>query len=366
MKNLYEITALSFEKYMLLNKWTRNYGFKNSKLMVFESREGDQIAIPASESFEDFYVNIERILDTLEEYFGEKKEEIIKEIITSYFDRLEFRIESDFSKDGKLPLGYAADCIDGLKDLILYSTCAEQKAQPVCLRATNSSRDLMNKFKLAQTEMGSFIINIDTKVIEEETEQETLADLDVKSPLEHKVVERIVNAISQVNDVVEEKKSIDNIINDAYITGITANMCDALMKLKANEVQIDATIRYASALTRQAGVTEKIILIEKHFYVMDEISKKYRNNIKYEDVTLHGLVEEMKKDRVNPEEKRTIVLVTIIDGKYKRIHMDLSEEDYLIANKSLMNDHEMEISGELDMSNSHKWILNNPHNLKVL
>lgn len=366
LRNLHEITALSFEKYMLLQGWKRDYNFKNRKFMVFESSEGDQIAIPANEIYKDFYDKIEGIIYTLEMYFDKNTDEIIKEIITSYYDRLEFRIKSDFSKHGKLPLGYAANCIDGLSELILYSSCAEQNAQPICLRAANSSRDIMNRFALAQTEVGSFVINIDTEIIEGGMEQHTLEDIDVPVPIEHKVVQRIFTAINQVNDVVEQRNEVGNLINNAYVNGITANMCDALLKLKADEVEIDATIRYASAITRKPGVVDKMVLKNNHFYVIEEISKRYRNIERYENAILRGIVYKMKKERVHNEQQFTIVLVAIIDGNFRKIHMDLSEKDYGIANSAHMNDCEIEVSGLLDMTNQRRWVLSNPQNLRIV
>ncbi len=363
--NLHEITALSFEKYMLLQGWKRDYKFKNKKLMVFESGN-TRIAIPGSEKYSDFYNKIEDIIYTLEMYLDKDADEIIKEIITSYYDRLEFRIRSDFSKKGKLPLGYAADCIDGLRELILYSSCAEQNAQPVCLRATSSSRRLMNKFELAQTEIGSFIINIDTEVVEDGQEQHTLDIADIPVPMEHRVVQRIFTAITQVNDVVERRNDVGNIINNAFKNGITANMCDALLKLKADEVEIDATVRYASAITQKPGVSNKVVLKSNHFYVIDEISRRYKEVVRFEDVVLRGLVGEMKKDRMHVGNEQAIVLVTVYDDKLRKIQVELSNEDYEIANHAHMNDLEIEISGELDMTNPRKWVLNGPFNLKIV
>lgn len=363
---IFQITALSFEKYMLLNHWTRDYDFKNKNLMVFISPKGKKIAVPASEKFDDYYFSLDRILRSLEVYLGKSYNEILKELATSYYDRLEFRIKSEFSQDGKLPLGYAADCIDGLKDLVLYSSCAEEKAQPLCLKATSKSREIMNKFKLAQTEVGSFIINIDAKIVDEEKEQGTLSFTEVQAPIEHKIVKRIFTAINQINDIVERRDNISNAVTTAFKTGLTANICDALLKLKAEEVQIDATIRYASAITREPGTVEKIVLNNQHFYVMKEVSDRYRECTEYKDYTLHGMVGEMRKDPIHEKAQCEIVLVTIMDGKYKKVRVELSNEEYGIANTAHMNDREIEISGTLDMSNPRKLMLINPCNLKVL
>lgn len=363
---LYEITALSFEKFMLINHWKRDYKFKNKKLMVFVSPKGKKIAIPASETYEDFYDSLKRILMTLEMYFDKKVEDIIKEILTSYFDRMEFRIKSDLAANGKLPLGYAADCIDGLRELVLYSSCAEQSAKPICLRTTNSSREIMNKFNLAQTEVGSFIINIDTEIVENGQEDYVLDGMEIPATIEHKVVQRIFTAINQVDKIVQNEEDINNIIENAYVTGITANMCDALMKLKTDDVQIDATVRYASAMTGKPNIVDKVSLKDQHFYVIKEISKRYKEVTKYEDVSIHGYVEKMKKDGNSKNRFQAISMITIIEGRARKIQIELTDAEYKIANSAHMNDREIEVTGELDMSSPKKWVLNGARNIRLL
>jgi len=158
---LHGITAASVEKYLLLKGWARDLNFRNKKLMVFEFAEPrKRIAVSANEEYEDFYIGLNEALQTVSAFEQRSVELIAKDILTTCFDRIEFRITSPLSQDGKLPLEYTASCIEGLKELILYSACAEQNAQPICFKATNTAKGHLNSFKLAQTEVGSFIINI--------------------------------------------------------------------------------------------------------------------------------------------------------------------------------------------------------------
>lgn len=142
---------------------------------------------------------------------------------------MEIRVISEITEDGKIPLEYAADCVEGLKELILYSVCAEQSARPICYRATEYAKSLLNKFKLAQTEKGSFILNVDIQVVDENNEQTVLdgCEYDVPTPFEHKVIERIGTAIGQVDAIVQNQCQLSETAETAFEDGITANMCDA-------------------------------------------------------------------------------------------------------------------------------------------
>lgn len=358
----YNFTASSFEKYLLLNGWKRDFDFKNRNLMVFHI-DNKRIAIPASETFDDFYEKVLSVLETISHYQNRSVNDIVKDIRTSYYDRLEFRIISEMSEQGCLPMGYASACIEGLKDLILYSTCAELKAEPVCLRSTNSAKELLDNFKLAQTEKGSYIFNIDTQVVDESNEQLTMDEYVDNPTIEHKVVKRISNSIKQVDNIVKNSSDFDNILKEAYITGITANICDALLKLKptTGNISVEATVRYASALSKKTGALDKLNIGSNHFYILNEISKQYREMENDNEVTLHGVIRSLTKEN---ESDKIIQLITIIDGKYRNIKMELSPDDFKTAYEAFGNDKEVKVHGIIDKKGK-SWRLYNISYFKV-
>ncbi len=352
----YNFTASSIEKYLLLNGWERDYDFKNRNLMIFNNR-GKKLAIPASETFDDFYDKVSSVLDNLSYIQNRPIIDIVKDIRTSYYDRIEFRIISDISEKGCLPLSYASDCVVGLKDLILYSTCAELKAEPVCLRSINIAKDHLDNFKLAQTEKGSYVFNIDTQVVDETNEQLSLEEHIETPTIEHKVVTRISNSLKQVDDIVKDNTNYDKIIKDAYTTGVTANICDALLKLKpaSGNILIETTVRYASALSKKTGLVDKLNIGTNHFYILNEISKQYRDLENDKEVTLNGLIRTLTKES---ESDKIIQLMTIIDGKYRIVRMELTPDDFKTAYEAFGNDKEVKVHGIIDKKGKN-WRLYN-------
>lgn len=349
---LYKVSAASLEKYLLFNEWVRDYEFPNKKLMVFHL-SNEIIAIPSSEKYKDFYMMLPNILETLSDIYDKPCKEIIKEITSSYYDLLEFRIKSKISEDGVLPLGYASECIEGLKDLILYSACAEQNKEPICMRTTNNAKQVLDNFKLAQTDVGSFVINIDIKVADEENEQMIISGCEPDTSIEHKIVKRIGKAIQQIDDVAKQKTDLDQILPDAYQSGVTANMCDALLKLKPDntDVSIETKIRYASAITQKSNEIELIEIKNNHFYTMGEISKRYKSVEKVKSVSIHGAIKSLKKIQIDKQRyKREIHIITYFNEKYRTIKAELNESDNRRACNAFRDGDEVEIQGILDMS----------------
>lgn len=360
--SFYNITASSIDRYLHFNGWIRNYNFANRNMMVYTSKNNRQktLAIPASEEFEDFYPILRDVIGLLQKKENRPANDIVKDITTTFIDRLEFRVISEITEDGKIPLEYAADCVEGLKNLILYSVCAEQSARPICYRTTDYAKALLNKFKLAQTEKGSFILNVDIQVVDENNEQIVLEGCDIPTPFEHKVIERIGTAISQVDAIVNNQRQLTEMAETAFENGITANMCDAFLKMRpvSDTDKVTTTIRYASSLTRQTGQIEQIEMRTNHFLVIDELAKIYRDKIAIQDVSLTGIIRSLSKKIDNDRDLKTIRLYTTFEGASRTVTIVLSDEQYRIACNAHRDGLEVSVSGELDMSERY-WVMNN-------
>lgn len=374
LKNLKGITSASIEKYLLFTGWIRDDTFRNPRMWVFKNKLDPEliIAVPASEKATDFYPRVYSLIQTLSAINEKSEQEIIDSLKSAYTDRLQFRIITKESKGGKIPLDYAARCIEGLKDLVLYAACAEENAKPVCVRTYNSAKRALERFQFGQTQIGSFIINIDVQVADEENEQLYLAEATIppeESP-EHKIIKRIGTAITQIDNVANRQVEVGDLIEDAYIDGITANMCDALAKLnpeKSEDVMIETSVYYAEALTQTVEPPKICTLDNAHFLFIDEISKRYKDCTLIEDVTLEGTIKMLSKSTSNDgdEEENTVRLLTKIDGQMRSITLHLSPENHMLACNAYRDDNEVNVSGTIDKSGKY-WFFTEVTEFKVI
>ena len=328
-KKLNGITASSIEKYLLLTGWDRIANFDN-RLLVFENRNDTdfKIAVPANENLSDFYDRVDDLVQMLSLYSDKPEEAIIDSLKSAFTDRIQFRIITDISRNGKIPLDYAARCIDGLKDLVLYAACAEENARPICARTYNVAKNKLEKFQFEQTEVGSFVFSVGVQVVDEEYEQIYLEEV-IPSPAEsteHRIVKRIETAIQQVDDVVNRQIGISELIEYAYESGITANMCDAIAKLRPSDVddiKLETSIHYAEALTRTVEPPKVRTFENLHFLLVDEISNRYKNCTLIEDVTLTGTIKMLAKSGfgLDDDSENRVRLLTKYEGKQRGVDL---------------------------------------------
>lgn len=156
LRNLSGITSASIEKYLLFTGWVRDDTFNSTRMWVFKSKSDPEfkIAVPASEKATDFYPQVYNLIQTLSVVDGKTEQEIIDSLKSAYTDRLQFRIITEESQGGKLPLDYAARCLEGLKDLVLYAACAEENAKPIAQEPTIALNELLKSSSLAKHRLG--------------------------------------------------------------------------------------------------------------------------------------------------------------------------------------------------------------------
>jgi len=215
-KALNGITPQIIDRYLSLLDWRRDHSFGNKNVWKYINNKEPETAllVPARDDFPDYLLRIKDIISMLSELNEIRESDILYDLRTTYSGHLEFRIISQFAEDGKLPLDYAVNCIDGIKSLILYSACAMQDAKLICPRINNHTKKTLSQFELEQTNFGSFIINVDTKVVNENDDY-IFKLVETPSPVGHKVVERISTALQQVIKAAEETL-VTEVATDAY------------------------------------------------------------------------------------------------------------------------------------------------------
>ena len=358
INNLKGITSASVEKYLLLTGWEKDDNIPNKKMWIFSlcSDPSFRIAIPSSETNADFYARLFDVIETLSDLQGKKETEIINSMKSAYTDRMQFRIIAGSSSKGKIPLSFASQFVEGLRDLVLYSACAVENAQPVCTRAYNNAKSSLDKFQFGQTEYGSFIFNVDVQVASEENEQYYLADVNppLPEPTEHKVVERIKTAFDQVDSIATRHVKIGDIIDTAFQDGMTANICEAMLMLRPDDVEdvkLETTFHYAEALTHSTEDVSKCTFENIHFLFADEVSKRYRDYSLVEDVDVHGKIVMLARDAEDEAEPENTVRMAAEIGNVKRnITLHLSPRDHTLACNAYRDNKDVRVVGTVDKS----------------
>ncbi|EES48991.1 hypothetical protein [Clostridium botulinum] len=382
------ITIEALEKYLVKNSWKQDINFINKKIKLYKKIIDDDeytLFLPARNNFKDVGRKISEtieILSELQEITNQKliseilkennefilvnKEIVSNEVIKQNKDILSFRIISKLSNDGRIPLEYGANVIEGLKKLVLSAIFNEEYPQPFFLRHSKKSQEQLWKYKLAQTQVGSYIFNIEIDNEIDNGEQLEFNDneqIEVSLSQERKVIKRIQNGILKIKE-----NNIEELFKNSYKRGLNANMCDALLNLQMEnyDIKIESKVEWSDLLPKPNDVKEKVILESNDFYKVKILSEKYKETKSVEHTIMGKIIRlSNRKDSHGNSIERNIVIQTEIEGKSKNIKIELSDDDYKIACEAHKQDKDVLINGEI-LKQGKSWIMINYKKFKIL
>ncbi|PKM65352.1 MAG: hypothetical protein CVU95_15565 [Firmicutes bacterium HGW-Firmicutes-2] len=359
----------NLELYLKITGWEKK-PHKNQYLYVFEKfyeeySKSYKIVFPSNRDFEDFTDKIRTVVKTLSVLNSESQQSEIRNILNTSKDILSLRIISSSSRNGSIPLELASRLVMGIKDLIIYSVCNETRPIPVVPRMTKDSIKYANEFRFAQTQKGSYIVNIESQDIFEDGIQLGMNDMH-DYPMTRKAIERIQRGFELIANVKDESKLQDI----SYHCGLNANMCDAILEITdyQGDIEIESKVNWANYMPQSKEIPDTISLKSIDFAVMKRLSDFYRNEENYVEVDIVGYVSTLHKKWVDYKEKRAkdrvVTIIWIVEGDIHYVKTQLTEDDYKVACDAHRDSRPIEISGTLDKSRN-RWFLENPQGFRI-
>lgn len=359
-----EIPILNIIRYLELQGWHRRLNFPNEKLIVFDgpldmNREEIQAVIPANESFKDYRDRVAGLIYSLSEIEERPVELILKDMINPNVDRLQVRVISEMSKDGTLPLTYAANLVNSLKDFLVAAACAEENPQPFYHRATKTSFDYINSCRFGQTNIGSFIINIESLIPTVVEEQLSLLHKEDFEHFNRRVIKRVQKGLGYVKDSIKENE-ITLITN--YETGFNANMCEALLSLGHEKVNFDLeySVDWSIGIPKPTDVPDKVKIGHPDFVYLENAARVLRGTNEVIKKTIKGKILKLAVlGAIQSDAFGKITVCTKQDNKNINFTILLNSKHYKIACNAHRDNAEICAVGLVEKIKN-KWEMTNP------
>lgn len=370
------ISPQNVSRYLRLKGWEkRNY--PDERLIVFEGPEdinGDKIeaVIPSDIKFIDYHQRVRELVSSLSEIEDRNIEDIIQDIINPSVDRLQVRVLSDIAKLGTLPFSYAAKLINGLKDFLIAAACVEENPQPFYRRATKVGLDYADNCRFGQTKYGSFIITIESLVPTTSYSQLQLPLDDNPTENDHfnrRVIKRIQRGLGHLETSVKEA-DLSPIIEE-YKSGLNANMCEALLNLKLEQIDIELEYKvdWSMSLPSPIGIPNKVTIEKVGFEYLDGAAKVLRNTDESIKKEIIGKVIKLSASDLEEDDEgsgnRIVTIKTEIHDKTIRVNVPLTLNEYKMACDAHKEMRNVRIIGMIERVGN-QWQLMAPEDFKVL
>lgn len=362
-----KVAPTKMKDYLENNNWTYNSDFPNKNLFVFkkyfQSHEKEiTLVLPTRADFEDYEKKSLELIEKFSLIENIKLEQVVADLNDSHRDVMSFRIDSDKSRDGTLPLNEALSIISGIKNLITTSICNEKQQKPYHKRLTPESKSYANTYRFAQTNKGSFVINI-----ESDNYSKLDRKIDLNGDLEVPVVRRALERIHKGIDFIKEENDEDTLKELSFRIGFNANMCESLTEIAENDygMRLDSIIQFSNAIEvnpELVDISKSIKMGVSEFEKARMLAEYYRNLENYEDIEIIGRITTLNakwKDNHSGVLLDNVITVSWYDSLEQRNYnckVQLTESEYRQACNAHRDKKHIGVIGRLDR-NRKRWFL---------
>jgi hypothetical protein len=323
-----------FSKFLLAHKWINDGNY--NKIFTIWHRPEEQnvnfeLIVPEYNNIKYFYTTIEEILNGLSDFYGKTHSQIIDDFNNSIHDKVKYSIKSQTTKNGLIPLNEGIRLLDSTKEMLASTFMAVNKKKKNYIgQRYESVNNILEAVELGQTEEGSFVINIFIP-------KDYYEDKNIPLPLfeeqsyTRKALDIMESATKELLSKIEEYQEYENIemFNEIVEKGVSSNFCHAISEISSNgKNDVLINIEYNDGIDKKTEVRE--ISISKEFIpIINKVVDFFRSDMIEEDQLLSGYVTMLhqEEDAVEGE----ITLATWIEGKRRKVRMELNANDYIIA-----------------------------------
>lgn len=305
---------------------------------VDESGSDAELLVPAPE-LRDYPLRVSEVLQELERLEQRSQLAILTDLSLSSDDVVRIHSGDADEADGSVSLDSGRSLIDSAVELMASSALAA-----VSPRAFFASRrpkavvDYMRGVRMGQTERGSFVVTILSRVPPQLTDpqQSLFSDGSVEqepevAPFQRQVTTTLATALDRMHGAVADAAARGEIsvFREAVAAGVSANLCDAVAGLAGDPTRpADLSIALSWSPSRPLGtaITSRISFPADAVPILREAARLLKESAPREDFVVEGFV--VKLERQNERAPGTVTVSGFVDGEPRVIHVTLEPADY--------------------------------------
>ena len=352
---LLAVSPAALSAYARAAGWKRQQPYRvHSDVYVGEARP--DIIVPRTERLGDYASVVAALIDTFASVAGQDQLAVYRSLVTT--DRDVVRVRAAESEDGSVTLTAGVNLIDGAREMLLSAACSLRERQPVYRAGANrEASDLLNRVRLGQTDHGSFVVTLLTPVVPPPMPALFPDPDDRNAPIERRMTMRLVEALTAARQATERTAAGDQeAFGDAVAAGVSANLCEALVRLVEPFPTLDVGVSWAQ--TRPLATASNVVRFgQADAALLREAARSLRDRAPRPDVDLYGFVRLLK--RGEEDDDGIIGLATTIDGQSQSVKVILERVDYEQAIRAHHDRAPVVLNGDLDRMGQ-RWRLLNP------
>lgn len=345
---LRSVRPLEFAAYLRANGWRENERIpERTSVWSLDngSSGGYEILLPLRRDFRDFVNRIGEALQTLEVAEQRSQLEILQELGTASADIVRVRVNPSDATNGSIPLNSGVELFQRAREMMLAAACAavEPRIQ-YQTRKSNKATEYLSKVHVGQTERGSYVVNLLSRVapnLEAATPLPTddvttlfpTEPFDATDPFERTVTKTLADALEATRTAAEHSAVTGTIdyFTEAIARGVSANLCEAIvgMSESGGGQGLDIGLRWAPARPALGKAPVNVSFSADTIPIIEEAARIFRKTPTQEGFEVEGYVITLpRKEVLGGDGPGTVIIAGFVEDSPRKISVRLEAEDY--------------------------------------
>lgn len=347
-------TYSSFSRFLLKLDWEKtndlNEYYNVWHSPIFNEKQ-EELVVPVTNEVFRLERDLKNIIKTLMSFYDKKEYQILDDFENSVKDQVKFRVKSEMTEDGYIPLVEGVRLLENTKEMLIASFLSvNNKKKNFTGPHPETVNEVISNIKMGQTEEGSFIINIylpnnyyedgQPPLLEEESDSFTRKALTIMEQASTELISKAETFENQNNDL--------SVFDDSYLVGVSSNFCSAVSEISSNgknDVEIEIILN--NKIDDKEDI-RRIEIKKELIPIIDTVKEYYKQDLSTENYELIGHVTKLHQEVDDLE--GDITLTCLIEGKLKKVKLQLNEEFYTIAQEAHRNKSYLRCVGTLKIS----------------
>ena len=362
-KALLAVSPAALSAYARTAGWTKGdtYGEHSD---VFTGEGLPEIILPRTAHLGDYARVVAMVIEIFAKVADVDELALYQDLAMADRDAVRVRAV-DGDNSGSVAVSDGIDLLSGAHDMILAAACSLQGPQPLYRAGANrEARAYLNRVRLGQTEQGSFAITLLSPVISPPIQQPLFSASEYgDDPIERQVTRRLADSLAATREATEKTVGGDTgAFSEAVARGVSANLCEALVKLIEPFSTLDISLVWA--LTHPMSTARNVVRFASHDApILRAAARSFRDREPRPDICLFGVVQRLKRGEMDTE--GTVALWTSIDEQNQAVVAVLKQSDYERAIQAHETKSPLVMVGDLERTGQ-RWRLLNPRIADVI
>ena len=316
---------------------------------VWQGEGLPEIVLPRTNLLGDYASVVSRVIEIFAERSGKDEIAVLKDLLEADHDVVRVRAMGD-ATNGSIALDSGVGMVSQARDMVLAAARATVgPPQPVYRgRVNKRATAFMEGVRLGQTEHGSFVVSLMAPVA-----PTTVSALDAsrlwgeQEPFSRRVVLRLVEALQASRRAADrwESGSPRQDLEGAVSSGVSANLCDAVLGLIESTNRFE--VRVAWATNGGAHLpAEPIEFSELDRQPLNTIAEILRTSGPRLNTPFIATVHRLTRDQ--PARDGAAVFKTPIHGRMHSVQAVLDKKNYYVAIRAHETGSHVIVEGDLE------------------